>query len=153
MASMLLMHAGVAGATGNVGVYVRLIDGAATLSQSDAVTVAVNMIVPTAPTINNTLWAASGAGALSDLSGISEAKYAANSTTHLTTGTADNALYVSETWDNGTVIRVQLPQAGTGIIPTRLILHTEQCGTSDCPGMCFGRRQWRRSGTGCTRRT
>ena len=73
--------------------------------------------MPTAPTINNTLWAASGAGALSDLSGISEAKYAANSTTHLTTGTADNALYVSETWNNGTLIRVQLPQAGTGIIP------------------------------------
>jgi len=89
---------------------------ASAISTSTNTAVNVNFIAPTSPTINNTLWAASGAGSLSDLSGIGEAKYAIDAATHQTTGTTDYALYVSEAYANGTVVRVQLPQAGTGII-------------------------------------
>lgn len=106
-----------AGTSETVSMTAELMRSGASLIASNPASVDVNFIAPTAPTINNTAWAATGAGNTSDLSGIGEAKYATNSTTHATTGTADNALYVSETWDNGTVVRVQLPQAGTGIVP------------------------------------
>ena len=102
-----------AGTSETVSMTAELMRSGASLIASNPASVDVNFIAPTAPTINNTAWAATGAGNTSDLSGIGEAKYATNSTTHATTGTADNALYVSETWDNGTVVRVQLPATGS----------------------------------------
>ncbi|WP_143473853.1 Ig-like domain-containing protein [Limnohabitans sp. G3-2] len=91
-----------------------------TLSRSDVSTSEIT-IVPTAPTINASLWTASGAGNLSSLTGVQEALYDRNSTTFSTaSGTVDNRLWYSEastpTNTAGTVVRVQLPYS-TGAVP------------------------------------
>jgi Ca2+-binding RTX toxin-like protein len=67
------------------------------------------------------LWATTGAGNTSSLTGVQEAYYDRNSTAFITTATrVDNRLWYSEastpTNATGTVVRVQLPN-GTGSVP------------------------------------
>ncbi|NBS66149.1 MAG: hypothetical protein EBT33_17715, partial [Betaproteobacteria bacterium] len=102
--------------TETIAVSVRL-EGASSASQN----VAINFIRPSAPTINNSLWTASGAANSSDVSGIGEAVYDINSATHASGGTTDNVLYLSETAAlgstvaAGTIVRVQLPTSGANL--------------------------------------
>jgi hypothetical protein len=103
------------GTSANVTASVTLMDGATTVSAGDPQSIPVNFIVATAPTISLTAWAATGTGSTSDLTGVSEAKYWMNSTAMAVPSGArvDNILYNSEVFDNGTVVRVQLPTTGT----------------------------------------
>jgi hypothetical protein len=86
---------------------------------SAASSVSVNFVTPTAPTISNLTWAATGAGSTSDLKGIPEAHYDKhNAPFSAITGNAnDFTLYLSEvsnTADAGTIVRVQLPTLAAG---------------------------------------
>eukprot|EP01034_Spumella_vulgaris_P029873 gene29872-36999_t len=109
------------GSAANVDVGVTLLDGSTAVSASDVVPVPVNFITGSAPTINSLTWAATGAGNTSALTGIPEAYYDKHATpfasiTASTGVSPDNKLYYSEASDpadSGTIMRVQLPTAGT----------------------------------------
>ncbi|WP_146179684.1 beta strand repeat-containing protein [Limnohabitans parvus] len=104
----------------NVDVTTTVPNGPGTLTRSDVSSAEIS-IVPTAPTINNVLWTATGVGNTSRMQGVQEAYYDRNSTTFSTaTTTVDNRLWYSEastpTNTAGTVVRVYLPY-GIGAVP------------------------------------
>lgn len=104
----------------NVDVTTTVPNGAGTLTRSDVSSAEIS-IVPTAPTINNVLWTATGVGNTSRMQGVQEAYYDRNSPTFITGATTvDNRLWYSEastpTNTAGTVVRVYLPY-GIGAVP------------------------------------
>jgi hypothetical protein len=101
-----------------VAASVTLLSGSTVVAQSGAQAIDVNFVLPTAPTINSAVWAATGAGNTSALAGIPEAlndrQYTAFGTP-VGTPAVDNQLYYSEAVaasSSGTIMRVQLPTAG-----------------------------------------
>jgi hypothetical protein len=106
-----------AGTSEAVAASVTLVSGSTVVAQSGAQAIDVNFVLPTAPTINNVAWAATGASNTSSLKGIPEAYYDKRATpfASITSATLDNKLYYSEVQnsaDIGTIVRVQLPTTG-----------------------------------------